>query len=329
MKRVSLMFAALMILLGLGTSPARAVDDTAANLVAQGKISLSKMIDELNRKYPKDREFFWNVSGIAYHDFTGIPQTDVIVGLSGYRDKGLVYNNEKQLVEDAGAGFAYFHLDKEEWKLIQVEVVEGKKYEGFEGTDLTGAKVDQLALYSSTGDKQMTSIYVLQKNGIFSKMTTIVGYGLGPRVAQQGGKVHIVDYQRALVSDCDECGIYYGRPYEWNGKGFVEQSDEFLDHVHSCDLAHSTDTQLTQSLAFFEGYLGSHPGDFCALANCYDVSVRLGLKDKADGYKRSLAKAGLESLACKYCDDWTMDHNKANGEEYLNLILEKKNHKKE
>lgn len=328
MKIKTLFYLIPVFLLSLWAGPAGAVDETAANLVAEGKINLTLMIDTLNRKYPGEKENFWNVSGIAFHDFTGAQQSDVIIGLSGYRDKGMVYNNEKQLVEDAGSGFAYFHFEKGEWKLRQVELAEGKKYEGFEGVDLTGSGNDQLVLYSSTGEKQITGVYAIQKNGVFAKFATIAGYGLGPRVAHQSDKPQIVDYQRALVNTCEYCGIYYGRPYEWDGHKFLEQKNDFLDHVEACDLVHFTDVEKTRSLAYFEGYLTAHPKDFCAVANCFDISSRLGLKDKADHYKQMLANMGEESLVCEYCDDWTMDHNKATMEEYLNQILGKKNRKK-
>src|ERR1035441_5370549 len=220
MKKTGLLIPALAVLGLLAPRPAGAVDDTAANLVAEGKISLSQLTDTLNRKYPRGRETFWNVSGIAYHDFSRISQSDVIVGLSGYRDKGLVYNNDKQLVEDAGAGFAYFHLEKDDWKLRQVELVEGKKYEGFEGAGLMGSGNDQLVVYTSDGPEQIAAIYGIGKNGNFGKIAVITGDGLGPRVAQESGKPLMVDFQPALINNREDRGIFFGRPYSWDGAEF-------------------------------------------------------------------------------------------------------------
>jgi len=325
-KRISLC-ALLAASLVFWPRPSQAVDETAAELVAEGRINLSHMIDTLNRKYPQYREAFFNVSGIAYHDFSGSPQTDVIIGLSGYKDVGKSYNNGKQLVEDAGAAFAYFHLEKDEWKLKQVELVEGKKYEGFEGADLVGTGKDQLVIYTSTGNRQMASLYEIGKGGAFDKVTLIAGLGLGPRVAQESGKPLMVDFQRALVNTCDECGVYYGRPYHWNGKQFLEASDDFLDHVLAYDPFHSPAEEAAQALSFFEDYLSAHAGDFCATANCYDLSNRLGLKDKTEKYKQMLARLGENSLQCKYCDEWLENKNKATQEEYLNQVLGRKKRK--
>ncbi len=313
----------LAALLALWPRPSDAVDDSAANLVAEGGINLTQMTDALNRKYPKEKEAFWNVSGIAYHDFSGAPQSDVIVGLSGYRDKGMVYNNEKQLVEDAGAGFAYFHLEKDEWKLRQVELVEGKRYEGFEGANLMGSGGDQLVIYTSDGKKQIAAVYGIGKNRNFAKIAVITGYGLGPRVASESGKPLMVDFQPALINNQDDWAIYFGRAYPWDGKKFVKQNDDFLDHVQAFDPFHSTPDETTQELAFFEGYLSTHPDDFCTLANCYELSSRMGLKEKADGYRKKLAH-GDSSIDCKYCDEWLMDKNKAGQEVYLDEILGKK-----
>lgn len=317
----------LAALLAFWPQPSRAVDETAADLVAQGEISLSLMTDTLNKKYPKERETFWNVSGIAYHDFSAASHTDVIIGLSGYKDVGKNYNNGKQLVEDAGAGFAYFHLEKDSWKLKQVELVEGKKYEGFEGADLMESGSDQLVVYTSDGNKQIALVYSI-RGGVFKKMADIVGYGLGPRVTQEGGQTLMVDFQRALVNPCDECGVYYGRPYRWTGGKFVEADDDFLNRVQAYDPFHSTAEEAAQSLAFFEGYLAAHPSDFCATANCYDLSNRLGLKDKVEKYLKMLAELGPDSLQCKYCDEWLENKNKATQQDYLDKVLGKKKSKK-
>ena len=105
--------------------------------MARGRLHLSEITDAINRKYHGQKENYWDIASIAYHDFTGVPEVDVVVGLEGYHDKGGNYNNGKQVVEDAGAGFAYFHKEKDDWKLKQVELVEGEKYDGFEGADLS------------------------------------------------------------------------------------------------------------------------------------------------------------------------------------------------
>jgi hypothetical protein len=315
---------ALLSPLFFPAAPSFAVDNTAANLVAEGRISLTKITDGLKQKYPKYKEVFWNVSGNAFHNFSGTDQTDVIVGLSGYRDKGVIYNNDKQLVEDAGAAFGYFHLEGDDWRLKQVEKVEGQKYEGFEGADLTGSGKDQLVLYTSTGVTQMATVYAIDNKGIFKKVTTIKGNGLGPRVEEEDGKPLVVDFQRALVNRCDDCDVYHGRPYLWNGKNFVEQPDDFLDHVQSYDPVHAPDAEAAQYLQFFEGYQAAHPDNFSAAANCYDLSNRLGLKDKMEQYKKQLLKIGTETAHCKYCDEWLMGKNKVFKEQYLEQVLGKK-----
>ena len=162
------------------------MDETASDLVAFGEINLTQMTDTLNQKYPATRKAFWNVSGIAYHDFTGESKTDVLIGLSGYQDKGLVYNGEKQLVEDTGSGFAYFHKVQEKWKLIQVELVEGKHYVGFEGAGLMGGDQDQLVVYSAAGVTQIANIYNLQADGQFHAVTRIASTGMGARDPDAG-----------------------------------------------------------------------------------------------------------------------------------------------
>jgi hypothetical protein len=272
-----------------------AVDDTAANLIPEGKISLSKIIDTLNQKYPQGPGKFLERVGHRLSRLFRGPQADVIVGLAGYRDRGMTYNSGKQLVEDAGAGFAYFHLEKDQWELAQVEIVEGKKYIGFEGADLTGSGRDQLVVYSSTGEKQMATVFAVPDRGAFKKIAMIAGYGMGPRVSQESGKLLMVDFQRALVNHCDDCGIYYGRAYDWDGKGFVEQKDEFLDQVQAYDPFKSTQAETSQALAFFANYLSTHPQDFCAMAIVLTLSNRLDLKDKVEDYRKRLVQLGDDS----------------------------------
>jgi hypothetical protein len=310
----------LLICLLLAPGFARAVDETASNLVAFGAINLTEMTDTLNQKYPATRKAFWNVSGIAYHDFTGGVKDDVMIGLSGYQDKGLVYNGEKQLVEDTGSGFAYYHKVKGMWKLVQVELVEGKHYVGFEGADLTGEGKDQLVVYSSDGVTQIANIYTLGGEGLFHKVTRIASNGMGPRVSIQNGKPMMVDYQAALINTCEDCAVYYGRPYQWDGKKFTEGKDEYLDQVESYDPIHATDSQCAKALAYFENYLKAHPDDFGAMANCYDLSLRLGLKKEADGFKKQLEDWGDQKAACPYCDEWLQNRNKVYQQQYLDRL---------
>jgi hypothetical protein len=297
-------FRVLLVLYFLALSPrlSFAVDEGASNLVAFGEINLTQMTDTLNQKYPATRKGFWNVSGIAYHDFTGGEKTDVLIGLSGYQDKGLVYNGEKQLVEDTGAGFAYYHKVKDSWKLSQVEVVEGKHYIGFEGADLTGEGKDQLVVYASTGVTQIANIYTLGEDGQFHPVTRIASAGMGPRVSNQEGKALMVDYERALINPCDDCGVFYGRPYQWDGKKFVAGKDEYLDQVEGYDPSHATDSQAAKALAFFENYSNAHPDDFSALANCYDLSQRLETQKEAALYRSKLKDMRDRTSACPYCD---------------------------
>jgi hypothetical protein len=327
MKIQARFYPILAAFLAFWPQSSRAVDETAANLIPEGKLSLSLIIDTLNHKYPKEKELFWNVSGIAFHDFTGTPQTDVIVGLAGYRDRGMTYNSGKQLVEDAGAGFAYFHLEKDKWDLKQVEVVEGRKYEGFEGANLMGGNGDQLVVYSSENDTKLANVFAIGGKGVFEKIAVIGGKGMGPRVSSDSGKPLMVDFQRALVNRCDDCGIFYGRPYDWDGKKFVERPDDFLDQVQSYDPLHSTEADSSKVLGFFENYLSSNPQDFCALANCFDLSTRLGLTDKAEDYRKRLTHLGNVSPQCKYCDDWLMNKNRATAKEYVDSLSGKKTSK--
>ena len=297
-----------------------AVDETASNLIAFGEINLTQMTETLNQKYPATRKAFWNVTGIAYHDFTGAEKTDVVIGLSGYQDKGMVYNNEKQLVEDTGAGFAYFHKDKDAWKLLQVELVEGKHYVGFEGADLAGDGKEQLVVYSSQGVTQVANIYALGSDHLFHSVTRISSNGMGPRVSRLRGKILIVDYQRALINSCEDCEIYFGRPYQWDGKKFIEGKDEYLDQVRAYDPVRSTEGQCAKVLAYFENYLNGHPDDFAVLANCYDLSVRLGLVQEAASFKKQLENWGDRNPDCPYCDEWLQARNKTYQQQYLDQL---------
>jgi hypothetical protein len=315
-------FLVLLILCFLVLSPrlSFAVDETASDLVAFGAINLTQMTDTLNQKYPATRKAFWNVSGIAYHDFTGGKKTDVLIGLSGYQDKGLVYNGDKQLVEDTGSGFAYFHKIQDQWKLMQVELVEGKHYVGFEGANLMGGETDQLVVYSSNGVTQIANIYNLQSDGQFHSVTRIASTGMGPRVLTREGKQTMVNYERALINRCDDCAIYYGRPYQWDGTKFTEGKDEYLDQMASYDPVRATDAQAAKMLAFFENYLKVHPDNFGATANSYDLSARLGLKKEAQDFKGQMEDWGDKEPACPHCDEWLAGRNKVYQEQYMDQV---------
>lgn len=302
------------------TSGARAVDETAANLVAFGMINLTEMTDTLNQKYPTTKKAFWNVSGIAYHDFTGGDKDDAMIGLSGYHDKGLVYNGEKQLVEDTGAGFAYYHKVKDAWKLVQVELVEGRHYVGFEGADLTGEGKDQLVVYSSEGTTQIANIYTLGGDGLFHAVSRIASSGMGPRVSMQEGKPLLVNYVSSMVNPCEDCTVYYGRPYLWDGKKFVAGKDEYLDRVAGDQMLNASDDQCAKDLAFFENYLAQHPDDFGAMANCYNLSQRLELQKEAALYKSKIETWGDRDAACPYCDEWLRARNKVYQQQYIDRM---------
>ena len=243
-----------------------------------------------------------------------------MIGLSGYQDKGLVYNGEKQLVEDTGAGFAYFHKTGDAWKLLQVQLVEGKHYVGFEGADLTGEGKDQLVLYSSEGATQIASILSLGPDGVFHPLTRIASNGMGPRVSTQDGKPLMVDYERALINPCEDCAIYYGRPYLWDGKKFTEGQEEYLDQVRNYDPVHTPDAQCAKVLAYFENYLKAHTDSFGAMANCYDLSLRLGLQKEAEEFKQQLENWGDQSSVCPYCDEWLEGRNKVYQDNYLDQM---------
>ncbi len=312
----------IMGLFQLSVLPLFAVDDTASNLVAFGQIRLGEINERLNKKYQGKKEIFWNVSGIAYHDFSDSPKSDVIIGIAGYKDNGVVYNLGRQMVEDAGSGFAYFHKGKDDWKLVQVELVDGKKYEGFEGADLTAQGRDQLVVYSSSGITQIANVFIY-KDGTFRKSASIQGLGMGPRVAKESGKPLMVDYQKAMINNEQEFQIYYGRPFRWNGRGFVGAKDEFLDHVQSYDPVHSTNGESLKLLEYIESYLTAHPKDFCAIADCFDLSRRLGLTEKVGQYRQQLSAMRDEPVACSFCDEWLSDKNHDAQQQYLDGLTGK------
>src|SRR5208282_554746 len=106
-RQMKIIFALLFMFLPL--LPAFAVDETASMLIAMGQIRLGDINHRINRQHPDKRGIYWNIAGSAYHDFSKTPRTDVIIGVAGYRDIGVIYYAGRQMVEDAGAGFAYFH----------------------------------------------------------------------------------------------------------------------------------------------------------------------------------------------------------------------------
>src|ERR1700677_2460028 len=312
-----LLFSALSAL----TIPVFAVDESAADLVARGRLRLADLTDAINRKYPGQKENYWDIASIAYHDFTGVPEVDVVVGLEGYHDKGGIYNNGKQVVEDSGAGFGYFHKEKDDWKLKQVELVRGKKYDGFEGADLIGLGKDQVVVYSSTDTDKIATVFMVTMSHALKQVAEMVGKDYGPRVAQDNNQFLIVDFRRALVKNSAASQIYEGRAYHWQNHKFVPEDNDFLGAVEKYSDP-GLDTAAKQTgLGWFENYLTAHPKDFCALANCYDLSLSLGLTDEAADYKAKLVKLDMNSdLNLKYCDQWLTDKNHAFQKQYLNEL---------
>jgi len=305
--------------------PAYAIDESAADLVARGRLHLADITEAINRKYPGQKENYWDIASIAYHDFTGVPEVDVVVGLEGYHDKGSVYNNGKQIVEDSGAGFAYFHRDKDDWKLKQVELVRGKKYDGFEGADLIGLGKDQLVVYSSEDRDKIATVFMVSMSHVLKKVVEIVGKDYGPRVAQDKNQFLMVNFSHALVKDCDACEIYEGRAYHWENHKFVPEDNDFLGAVEKYSDRGLDNSAKQAGLSWFENYLSAHPKDFCALANCYELCVSLGLADEAADYKAKLIKLDMDSdLNLKYCDQWLSDKNHAFQQQYLNELEGKK-----
>jgi hypothetical protein len=305
-------------LLSAVTLPVYAVDESAADLVARGRLHLSAITDAINKKYKGQRESFWDIASIAYHDFTGVPEVDVVVGLGGYRDKGGVYNDGKQVVEDAGAGFAYFHKEKDDWVLKQVELVKGKKYEGFEGADLMGLDKDQLVVYSATGNQKIATVFMVPLSHVLKQVSVMEGKDFGPRVAQEGNKSLMVDFRRALIKDEGDYQIYYGHAYLWKDHKFISEENSFLEAVDQYSAAGLDEASRQKGLSWFENYLNDHPKDFCALANCYELAQQLNLMDKAADYKSKLLKLGMDAeLNLKYCDQWLSDKNRTFQQQYL------------
>jgi len=301
--------------------PVFAVDESAADLVAHGRLRLASITDEINRKYSGERETYWDIASIAYHDFTGVPEVDVVVGLEGYRDKGEINTAGKQNVEDAGAGFGYFHKEKDDWKLKQVELVRGKKYEGFEGADLIGLGKDQLVIYSSDGDEKIATVFMETMTYDLRKVAEISGKDYGPRVAQDNGKALMVDFRRALVKDLGDSQIYNGQAYLWENHKFTGEDDGFLEAVEKYSAPGLSPADQQAGLAWFENYLSAHPKDFCALANCYDLSQNLNSTDKAAEYKKKLISLGMDAdLNLKYCDQWMTGKNQAFQQQYLDQL---------
>jgi hypothetical protein len=309
------------------TLPVYAVDESAADLVARGRLRLADITEAINKKYQGQKENYWDIANIAYHDFTGVPEVDVVVGLAGFHDKGNIYNDGKQVVDDAGAGFGYFHKEKDNWKLQQVELVRGKKYDGFEGADLIGLGKDQLVVYSSTENKEkIATVFMVPRNHVLKQIAEIVGKDFGPRVAQDGNKFLMVDFRKALVKDGPGFQIYYGHAYRWKDHQFTPEDNDFLEAVEKYSDPKLANADKQKGLTWFEDYLTAHPKDFCALADCYDLSLALNLDDKAAGYKKKLVKLGMKAeLNTKYCDQWLSDKNLAFQKLYLDVLEGKVN----
>jgi hypothetical protein len=311
---------ATLVLMVLLIRPVFAVDEGASMLIAMGQVRLEDINDKIGRQYPGKKGIYWNIAGTAYHHFSKAPHTDVIIGIAGYKDVGVIYNAGRQMVEDAGSGFAYFHKVKDDWKLIQVELVDGKKYEGYEGADLASLGADQLVVYSASGVTQIADIYRFEPNGRFKKMGSVTGYGEGPQVAWEAGKPLMVDFQRTMIKNGDEFQIYYGRPYRWNGREFLKDKDDFLDLVQTYDPVHPIHAGSAKDLEFFENYAADHPEDFCAVANCFGLSRRLGLKDKMAEYTKRLMGMAGKPVVGPYCDSWIAGKNQAAQQLYLEWV---------
>ncbi len=318
MRSKTVLALLIFSLVCLQTQFAFAIDESAADLVARGRLHLSAITDAINQKYKGEREKFWDIASIAYHDFTGVPDVDVIVGLEGYQDRGGSYNDGKQVVEDAGAAFAYFHKEKDEWKLQQVEVVKGTKYDGFEGADIIGLGKDQLVVYSSQGHDKIATVYVVPMNHVLKQVAVITGKDFGPRVAKLKGQTLLVDFRRALVKDCEDCQIFFGEAYEWKDHHFTARNDSFLQAVEDYSANGLDNATKQKGLAWFENYLSDHPKSFCALANCYELSRQLNLADKTADYKKRVLDLGTDGeLDLKYCDSWLSDRDRAIQKQYL------------
>jgi hypothetical protein len=313
----------VLLLILLPVLPGLAVDETASMLIAMGQIRLGDINDRITREHPDKKGVYWNIAGSAYHDFSKKNRTDVIIGISGYLDVGVIYNAGRQMVEDAGSGFAYFHKAKDQWKLVQVELSDGKKYEGYEGRDLTDAGTDQLVVYSSSGTTQIADVYRFDggDKAIFKKIAAVHGFGEGLSIVEEDGEPLLVAYERAMIKNGDEFQIYYGRPYRWEGQNFVEDPDEFLDLVQFYDPVHSLREGSAKDLAFLENYAASHPDDFCALADCFDLSRRLGLQEKAILYRKKMMVWKGKPLVTPYSEKWIDEKNQIAQQLYLEWVV--------
>ena len=313
-----------LILMLFPAERAVAVDETASMIIAMGQIRLGDIDDRIAKQYADKKGVYWNIVGSAYHDFSAEPRTDVIIGIAGYKDVGVIYNSERQMVEDAGSGFAYFHKSPKGWKLIQVDLATGKKYEGYQGADLTAQGGDQLVVYSASVTTKYADIYHFDGKGYFHKAATVHGFGEGLSVVEDAGKPLLVAYQRAMIKNGDEFQIYYGRPFRWNGREFQLDRDDFLDRVQSYDPVHSLRDESEKDLEFFENCLSGHPDNFCALADCYDLSRRLELNDKAAQYRARLIRNGKMTSAGPNTDPWIGGKNQVAWELSLEWVAARK-----
>lgn len=175
-------------------------------------------------------------------------------------------------------------------------------------------------VYSSAGITQIADIYVFDITGIFKNLASLQGIGEGPEVSNERGGTLMVDYQRAMIKNGDVFQIYYGRPYRWNGQEFLRDKDGFLDLVQTYDPVHSLHAGSVKDLKFFENYATSHPDDFCALADCFDFSRRLGRKDKAALYRSKLLGLKVHPLTDAYGDEWTEGKNQVAQQLYLEWV---------
>ena len=158
-------------------------------------------------------------------------------------------------------------------------------------------------------------------NHVLKQIAVMEGKDFGPRIALSEKKYLMVDFRRALIKDCDNCQIYYGHAYRWKDHKFTPEDNDFLEAVSKYSDVKLNNADVQKGLTWFEDYLTAHPKDFCALANCYELSQRLNQTDKAADYKKKLTKLGMNAeLNLKYCDQWLSDKNQAFQKLYLDTL---------
>jgi hypothetical protein len=107
----------------------------------------------------------------------------------------------------------------------------------------------------------------------------------------------------------------------------VLDPDEFLDLVQSYDPVHSLREGSAKDIIFFEDYAASHPKDFCALADCFSLSRRLGLKDKMAQYRQKLMEWKGKPLVTPYSEPWIDGKNQVAQQFFLEWVAAQDMHK--